>query len=106
MAHITRYGNRYSDQEWKEVQEIFAEERKETEDWFATLDKMGNYLARQLRENGLSEKAVTNLVYSFKNFTFEEQLHDGKFQFSSQERENFIMDLWERWNKKMDEVMR
>lgn len=34
MAHTTRYGNTYTDQEWKEVQDAYREEGEAASRWF------------------------------------------------------------------------
>ena len=39
MAHTTRYGNTYSDLEWAEMQESFAEEARRTSRFFELKDE-------------------------------------------------------------------
>jgi hypothetical protein len=38
MAHTTKYGNTYSDQEWKEVQEMYRQEGEEARQYFEVLN--------------------------------------------------------------------
>jgi hypothetical protein len=94
MAHTTKYGNRYSTKEWADIQTNFAQEEKETEDFFAKLEGMEKYLRRQLSEMGLSQNQINTLTSLFRDGSF----WNANIKFSSEDREIKVNDLWNRWN--------
>ncbi len=52
MAHTTKYGNTYSDREWKEMQENFDREVEEARDYSSKRDGIIGHAARMLEDIG------------------------------------------------------
>ena len=100
MGHITRYGNYYTDQEWRETQEEFARVAAEEKKITDQISGMENYLARQLNELGLDQNQVRQVVRLFKYGEFGE----ANVKFSSPERQKKIASLWTSWNTAMNKL--
>lgn len=100
MAHTTRYGNTYTDEEWKEVQENFKQEQVKDEAILIKIDGMEKYLRRQLKEEKLNQKQINIVAGLFVNHSWEE----ANIQCTSQERQAKLEDLWKRWNIATDNL--
>lgn len=100
MAHTTAYGNTYSDEDWEDIKAGYAEEA--TRDKLVTdvIDKMENYLRRQLKEEGLNQNQTNQVVRLFVN----DQFTDTNIRFTSASRQEKINNLWERWNVAMSNL--
>ena len=100
MSHTTQYGNTYTDEDWKEMKEEYARVDAEEKVITDKIDKMVNYLVRQLSELELNQNQVRQVVRLFKNDEFAE----ANIQFSSPERQQKITGLWNRWNTAMNKL--
>jgi hypothetical protein len=82
MAHTTRYGNTYSDEEWKEVQEMYQQEGEEADRFFELkgelIAKAAGFLNRQFSD------VPVNTFKAALNQSFEMDAKEVKF--SSQEK--------------------
>lgn len=97
MAHTTKHGTVYSNEDWKEMQENFADEADENEAFEAKLNGMETYLRKQLQEMGISKQGISALTRAFKNGTFDE----ADYQFTNGRGEK-VTALWTRWNKALN----
>lgn len=100
MSHITGYGNKYTNQEWAEMQERFRSEAQRDDEIEAQIDKMINYLKRQCQEFGMDEGETDTIAQLFRSGDWL----DVDVQFSSRAKEEFLNDLWDRWNKAMSKL--
>lgn len=100
MAHTTAYGNTYSDEVWKEIKAGYAEEAARDKLVTEVIDKMENYLRRQLKEEGLNQSQANQVVGLFVNDRFT----DADIKFTSTSRQEKINNLWERWNTAMNKL--
>ncbi len=102
MAHTTKYGNAYTDQEWAEMQAYFKAEKANDDKISTTMSGLEKYLRRQLREEGLGEKAENYVVRLFRYGDYPEA--KVNLQFSSESRKTKLDDLWRRWDVAMSKV--
>ena len=100
MPHTTKYGNTYTDQEWREMQEYFAQERANDKAISSKINGMGKYLRRQLAEEGLNSQQIDTVVRLFRYGEYG----DANIQFTSKSRQEKLDDLWDRWNVAMGKV--
>lgn len=100
MSHTTAYGNTYSNEVWEEIQARYAEEAARDKLVTDVIDKMENYLRRQLKEMGLNQNQIRQVARLFKYGEFEE----ANIEFSSAGRQEKINDLWSRWNVAMNKL--
>lgn len=100
MTHTTAYGNTYSDEDWKEIKAGYAEEAARDKLVTDVIGKMKNYLRRQLKEEGLNQDQVNQVVSLFANDRFV----NSNIKFTSAKRQAKINDLWTRWNTAMNKL--
>ncbi len=100
MTHTTAYGNTYSDEDWKEIKAGYAEEAARDKLVTDVIDKMENYLRRQLKEEGLNQSQINQVVSLFANDRFE----NANIKFTSVSRQTKVNNLWARWNIAMNKL--
>ncbi len=100
MAHTTRYGNTYSNQEWLEMQAGFKAQENKDNETEATIDGMVNYLVRQCVEFGFSESQAQTIANLFRTGKFL----DANIQFSSEANQIFVEDMYARFDKAMSRI--
>ncbi len=98
--HVTKYGNTYTDQEWTEMQAYFKQEKANDDVISAKMAGLEKYLRHQLKEEGLSPKQSDTIVRLFRHSSWEK----ANIQFTSQERQAKLDNLWQRWGIAMDKV--
>jgi hypothetical protein len=98
--HTTKYGNTYTDEVWKEMQAGYKAEEERDNQIQAKIDGMIKYLKRQCKEFGLSESQASTIAYLFETGNFIE----ANIKFSSKKNEDFVNDLWQRWNAAMNKI--
>ncbi len=94
MAHITRFGNTYSDREWKEMQENFDREAEEARDYLDKRDAMLRHSARMLEDIGVDGNTF-GIATRIAGYGL-----DG-IQFSSQEKQEAVEKIAD-WIAKED----
>lgn len=57
MTHTTKYGNTYSDREWKEMQENFDREVEEARDYLDKRDAILRHAAQMLKDIEVSKNS-------------------------------------------------
>jgi hypothetical protein len=100
MAHTTKYGNRYTDKEWAEMQAYFKAEKEKDDMISAKMNGLEKYLRRQLKEEGLSKRQEDTVTRLFRYGDYEE----ANIQFSSERRKAKLDGLWSRWNIAMSKL--
>jgi hypothetical protein len=100
MAHITKYGNTYTDQEWAEMQAGFKAQEEADNAIEAKIDGMIKYLIRQCIKFGFSEEQAQTIARLFRTAEYLE----AEIQFSSPERQAFVEDMWARFDKAMSKL--
>lgn len=100
MSHTTKWGNTYTDQEWQEMQEYFAQEKINDDIISAKMTGLEKYLRRQLKREGLDQKQSDTVVRLFRYGNYKE----ANIQFTGQKRQDKLDDLWQRWGVAMDKV--
>ncbi len=100
MSHTTAYRNTYSDEVWEDIKAGYAEEAARDKLVTNVIDKMENYLRRQLKEEGLNKGQINQVVSLFVNDRF----NDTNIKFTSTSRQEKINDLWSRWNVAMSKL--
>ncbi len=100
MSHTTAYGNTYSDEDWKEIKARYAEEAARDKLVTDVIDKMENYLRRQLKEEGLNQGQINQVVSLFVNDRFG----DTDIKFTSTSRQEKINNLRSRWKVAMNKL--
>ena len=100
QGHITKYGNYYTSEEWTETQAEFARQAAEEKKITDKIEGMEKYLRRQLKEEGLNQSQVNQVVSLFVNDRFA----DANIKFTSVSRQTKISDLWSRWNTAMNKL--
>ena len=100
MMHTTKYGNKYTDQEWVEMQAYFKQEKANDEKISAQIEGLTKDLKLQLQEEGLGIEQVKTVVNLFRNASWV----DANIQFTSQKRQDNLNDLWQRWDIAMSEL--
>ncbi len=100
MAHTTKFGNTYSNQEWSEMQTGFKAEENKDSEIEAKIDKMINYLVRQCKEFGFSEGQAQTIADLFRTGQFL----DANIQFSSKKNQVFVEDMYSRFDKAMSNL--
>lgn len=84
MAHTTRYGNTYSDEEWKEVQESYQQESEEADRFFELkgelIAKAATLLNRQFSD------VPVNTFKTALGQSFEHPMDVKEIKFSSHEK--------------------
>ncbi len=92
MGHTTKYGNYYTDSEWQEAQEIFAQEAADTNKYFevrdAALTKAAAILHKEFPE------VPQSTFRSALAQAFEQEPREIKFS-STQKQERFAAA--EKW---------
>ncbi|MCK5611481.1 hypothetical protein KAR91_56950 [Candidatus Pacearchaeota archaeon] len=102
MSHTTKYGNTYTDKEWTEMQDYYAQEKDNDDVISKKMLGLEKYLRRQLRENvGITTKQQANTVVRLFRYG---EWEEANIQFSSQERQDKLNNLWQRWSTAMDKV--
>ena len=100
MAHTTRYGNTYSNQEWSKMQAGFKVQENKDNEIETKIDGMINYLVRQCVEFGFSEGQANTIANLFRTGQFL----DANIQFSSEENQVFVQDMYARFDKAMRRI--
>lgn len=100
MSHTTKYGNTYTDEEWQEMQEYFAQEKANDDIISAKMTGLEKYLRRQLIQEGLTKQQINTVVRLFRYGNYKE----ANIQFTSQSRQDKLDNLWERWGVAMGKV--
>lgn len=100
MSHTTRHGNKYSDQEWADMQAYFKAEEVREEKVSAKKAGLTKHLRSQLKGEGLNQKQADYVVRLFRYGNWIE----ANVQFSSEGRKIKLNDLWRRWDVAMDKL--
>ncbi len=100
MAHTTKFGNTYSNQEWSEMKAGFKAQESKDNEIEAKIDKMINYLVRQCVEFGFGESQAQMIAGLFRSGKFL----DANIQFSSEANQIFVQDMYARFDKAMRRI--
>lgn len=100
MAHTTRYGNRYTDEEWAETQAYFKQEKLNDDAISAKIIGVEKFLRRMLSEEGLNDEQAQTVVGLFRNDNYE----TANIQWTKESRKATIDNLWSRWNEAMSKI--
>lgn len=100
MAHTTKYGNKYSNQEWQEMQAGFKAQDEADDAIEAKVDGMIKYLVRQCVEFSFSDEQAQTIARLFRTAKFLE----ANVQFSSPERQTFVENMWTRFDNAMSKL--
>lgn len=84
---------------------IFGKEtEKQIEEEERIISGLLKFLKKSLLEIGINEQVAIKICRSFEEFSWSNDVEDGIFVFSSKEREEAVMSLWKRYNKKYNEL--
>ena len=97
MTHTTKYGNTYSDREWKEMQENFDREVEEARDYLNKRDAILRHAAQMLEDAGASKN-------SFGIATRIADYGTEGIQFSSIEKQESVEKI-EDWIAEQDRAL-
>ncbi len=100
MDHITKFGNKYSSQEWQEMQAGFKAQDEAGDAIEAKIDGMIKYLVRKCLEFGLSNDVAQTIAHLFRSGEWIE----ANIQFSSKETRVFVEGMWTRFDKAMSKL--
>lgn len=100
MAHTTRYGNTYTDQEWTDMQAYYKQEKANDAAISAKIAGLEKYLYRMLSDEGLNSEQIQTVVNLFRNEGYE----TANIQWTKASRKATIDNLWKRWNTAMSKV--
>lgn len=100
MSHTTKYGNKYSNQEWSQMQAGFKAQDEADDAIEAKVDGMIKYLVRQCVEFGLSDDVAQTIARLFRSGEWAE----ANIQFSSEKNQVFVDGMWTRFDKAMSKV--
>ena len=101
-CHITRYGNVYSAEEWREYQAALEEERKETAQRSRKMAAAEREAARRLLAAGVPAEAVERLIPRL--WELKELAEEGAIRFSSEERRQAVMAVAEWFGGEIERI--
>ncbi len=79
MAHTTKYGNTYTDQEWKETQEAYHHEGQKAEEYFVIRDKSIEKAAEVLHNEFPETPKASWHAAIFEQYRFDREPREIKF---------------------------
>jgi hypothetical protein len=79
MSHTTRYGNTYTDREWKEVQEGYRREGQKAEEYFVIRDKSIEKAAEVLHNEFPGTPQASWQAAIFEQYRFDREPREIKF---------------------------
>jgi len=98
--HTTKYGNRYTGQEWSEMKTQFKAQEEADHAIEVKIDSMIKYLIRQCLEFGFHETQAQTIARLFRSGEFI----DANIQFSSKKNQAFVEAMWARFSKAMNQL--
>lgn len=100
--HITSYGNAASSEEWRAQKDVWAAEKRITNEHADAIEAPKQWFVSEMVAIGIPEQAAKSVLGLIQIHDLEYQIGIGKIQFSSQEREQQVRALVaEYWKRQM-----
>lgn len=100
MSHTTKYGNTYTDQEWKTVQKMYKQEGDEAASYFDILHKSIAKAAKILH-NQFSDVPESSWRMALNN---EYEMNAKEIQFTSEEKQQRFNDASKWIEKQLSQI--